>query len=339
MSTAPWVVLLLLVGACQHIDEAGPQLSVPTLVREKNYQLNEPQYAYVGAPMIRVKDYHAIRNIQDAAVASNDFTVSPTVGFSKTGRKGSSYKIIGTTDYKGRTYRVLQMERYGLMLDENGTPINSVIDLSSGLHNVFVPSFSISPPDTTFNVSSDTMVDKGKPFTYYELLYSGIEGNSLRMVYHEYSPDNLVRPAFVQELTYPVFQSELTFRNLKLEILSSDSQQVWFMVVDDRGASAAPSSSMPTSPSTSGPRMASGIGSGVHGAPFRRRRRRACFSPEAICTANFRDGRYSGSLWDGVGPATPGRAGEPASFPETAPSFAAGTTRGSRMAPGRLPIR
>ena len=112
------------------------------------------------------------------------------------------------------------------------------------------------------------MVDKGKPFTYYELLYSGIDGNSLRMVYHEYSPDNLVRPAFVQELTYPVFQSELTFRNLKLEILSSDSQQVWFMVVDDRGASAASTSSVPMSPSTSGPRMASGIGSGVHGPPF-----------------------------------------------------------------------
>ena len=244
-------------------------------MQEKNYQLNEPQYAYVGAPMVRVKEYYTIRNIQDAAVASNDFTVSPTVGFSKTGRKGSSYKIIGTTDYKGRTYRVLQMERYGLMLDEDGTPINSVIDLSSGLHNVFVPSFSISPPDTTFNVLSDMMVDKGKPFTYYELLYSGIDGNSLRIAYHEYSPDNLVRPAFVQELTYPVFQSELTFRNLKLEILSSDSQQVWFMVVDDRGASAASTSSVPTSPSTSGPSTASGIGLGVHRPPFRRRRRRA----------------------------------------------------------------
>jgi hypothetical protein len=281
MSTAPWVVLLLLVGACQHIDEAGPQLSVSTLVREKNYQLNEPQYAYVGAPMVRVKEYYTIRNMQNAAVASNDFTVSPTVGFSKTGRKGSSYKIIGTTDYNGRTYRVLQMERYGLMLDEDGTPINSVIDLSSGLRNVFIPSFSISPPDMTFNVLSDMMVDKGKPFTYYELLYSGIDGSSLRIAYHEYSPDNLVRPAFVQELTYPVFQSELTFRNLKLEILSSDSQQVWFMVVDDRGASAASTSSVPMSPSTSGPRMASGIGSGVHGPPFGRRRRRACFFPRS----------------------------------------------------------
>ena len=83
MSTAPWVVLLLLVGACQHIEEAGPRLSGSIPVQEKNYQLNEPQYAYVGAPMVRVKDYHAIRNIQDAAVASNDFTVSPTVGFSK----------------------------------------------------------------------------------------------------------------------------------------------------------------------------------------------------------------------------------------------------------------
>jgi len=164
------------------------------------------------------------------------------------------------------------------------------------------------------------MVDKGKPFTYYELLYSGTDGNFLRMVYHEYSPDNLVRPAFSQELTYPVFQSELTFRDLKLEILSSDSQQVWFMVVDDRGASAASTSSVPTSPSTSGPRMASGIGSGVHGPPFRRRRRRACFFPEAICTANFRDGHFSGSF--GIGLASNSGKGRRAGIsPRNSPIF------------------
>ena len=252
MSTAPWVVLLLLVGACQRIEEAGPRLSGSTPVQEKNYQLNEPQYAYVGAPMVRVKDYHAIRNIQDAAVASNDFTVSPTVGFSKSGRKGSSYKIIGTTDYKGRTYRVLQMERYGLMLDEDGTPINSVIDLSSGLHNVFIPSFSISPPDTTFNVSSDTIVDKGKPFTYYELLYSGIDGNSLRMVYHEVQPGQSGSSGFRSGTDVPRFSIGTHVPQLQAAGSILGQPAVWFMVVDDQGASAASTSSVPTSPSTSG---------------------------------------------------------------------------------------
>jgi hypothetical protein len=245
--TGRWVILLVLVSACQRIDQAAPQLSASMPVREKNYQLNEPQYAYVGAPMVRVKDYYAIRNTRDTAIASNDFTVSPTIGFSKSGKKGSAYKIIGKTSYK-----VLQMGHYGLMLDEDGTPINSVIDLSSPLHNIFFPSFNISPPDTTFNVISDVIVDRSKPFTYFELLYSGIEGDLLRIAYREYSPDNLVRPAFSQDLTYPVFQSELTFRDLKLEVLFSDSQKVWFMVVED-GVSVAPTSSMPPSPSTPGP--------------------------------------------------------------------------------------
>src|SRR4051794_33068581 len=213
MSKASWVLLLLLLGACQHIDDAAPQLSASSPVREKNYQLNEPQYAYVGAPMVRVKDYYALHTMQNAAVASNDFTVSPTIGFSKRGRNGGAYKIIGHTTYKGKPYRVLQMENYGLMLDEDGTAINTVIDLSSALHNVFIPSFSISPPDTTFNVLSEVTVDRSKPFTYYELLYSGVTGNSLQVTYHEYGPDNLVRPAVSQVLAYPVFQPDLTIRD------------------------------------------------------------------------------------------------------------------------------
>jgi hypothetical protein len=262
-----WVILLLVVGACQHIGDVAPQLSTSTPVREKNYQLNEPQYAYVGGPMVRVKDYYTIRSMQNAALASNDFTVSPAIGFSKSGRKGNAYRIIGNTSYKGRQYRVLQLGNYGLMLDEDGTAINTVIDLSSKLHNVFIPSFTISPPDTTFNVLSEVAVDRSKPFTYYELLYSGIAGNSLLITYHEYSPDSLVRPAFSQDLTYPVFQSELTFRDLKLEILSSESQRVWFMVVDDR-VSDTPTSSVSPSTNTSGPSMSSSPGAAVHGATF-----------------------------------------------------------------------
>jgi hypothetical protein len=37
----------------------------------------------------------------------------------------------------------------------------------------------------------------------YELLYQGLDGNTLRVGYREYI-DNMARPAFAQELTYPV---------------------------------------------------------------------------------------------------------------------------------------
>jgi hypothetical protein len=119
------------------------------------------------------------------------------------------------------------------LIDESGRPIEKVINLSSGFNNLYLPTFEISPPDIRFERQSDMTVDTTKPFTNYELLYSGVDADTMRINYREYSPDDLARPAFFQDLTYPVGQPVVRFRDLRLEILSADSQQVRFRVLED----------------------------------------------------------------------------------------------------------
>jgi hypothetical protein len=229
---------ILLIGflfaGCQQIEQAQPRLAASdTPVQEKSYQLGIPQEAYVGSTMVRVREYHTLQSTQNSAVASSDFEVSAPLAFTKRGQRGSVYDIIGSTMYNGREYQVMKLEEYGLVLDESGRLMEKVINLSSGFNNFYLPTFEIRPPDVRFERQSDVTIDTSRPFTNYELLYSGIDGDTMRINYREYSPDNLARPAFFQDLTYPAGQSVVRFRDLRLEILSADSQQVRFRVMED----------------------------------------------------------------------------------------------------------
>tara|TARA_R110001599_G_C12251310_1_gene659661 strand:- start:798 stop:1484 length:687 start_codon:yes stop_codon:yes gene_type:complete len=65
----------------------------------------------------------------------------------------------------------------------------------------------------------------------YELVYQGIDANTVRIAYREYS-DNLVRPAFHQDLTYTLEEGEtqVSFRGVRLTIYSASNNQVEFTV-------------------------------------------------------------------------------------------------------------
>ena len=68
-----------------------------------------------------------------------------------------------------------------------------------------------------------------------ELIYSGISKNTIKITYREYL-ENLARPAFYQELTYDLDQSDLIqFKSLKIRVLRADNSAIKFIVVDDGG--------------------------------------------------------------------------------------------------------
>ena len=67
----------------------------------------------------------------------------------------------------------------------------------------------------------------------YEIIYTGRVGDTIRLNYREYSPDDLARTAFFQELTYPADQKSLRFRDIKMEVDVADSEKIRFRVVED----------------------------------------------------------------------------------------------------------
>lgn len=76
-----------------------------------------------------------------------------------------------------------------------------------------------TPIPYKLNVSEALNIDAGG--YKKELIYQGRDGSTLRVSYREYL-DNLARPAFTQDLTYPIIsgKSEIIFQNLKIEVTS-----------------------------------------------------------------------------------------------------------------------
>ena len=67
----------------------------------------------------------------------------------------------------------------------------------------------------------------------YELLYQGISGNVVSLLYREYV-DDLARPAFQQDLSYtlaPAGATEVSFRGTRLRIHSADNNRIRYEVL------------------------------------------------------------------------------------------------------------
>lgn len=67
----------------------------------------------------------------------------------------------------------------------------------------------------------------------YELLYQGIENNSIKVSYREYV-DSLARPAFQQDVTYTLArsgQTEIAFKGIEMIVYQATNKNVTYRVV------------------------------------------------------------------------------------------------------------
>jgi hypothetical protein len=64
-----------------------------------------------------------------------------------------------------------------------------------------------------------------------ELVFQGIDGRTLRVMYREFSND-LIRPAFSQDLTYPISgtSAEIVFQNVRIEVLETSGVSLKYVV-------------------------------------------------------------------------------------------------------------
>jgi hypothetical protein len=66
----------------------------------------------------------------------------------------------------------------------------------------------------------------------WSLSYSGSDGDTLKLFYKEYL-DDFTRPLFTQELSYPRGAKTIRYKNLKLEIIRTDSEKIVFSVAGE----------------------------------------------------------------------------------------------------------
>jgi hypothetical protein len=202
-----------------------------------NYSLNVPMECYVGEKMIFVKDYWA-RSIKrsDAVQADRAFRIQYYQYGSKSGEseheEGKVFKITAIKSIGGSDHRVIDA---GVAVDNLGRIRRDRLYANTfrGPVAQALSSVSVEPSDVILIPYSYVEIDKKKGFTNYEIIYTGKSGNSLNLVYREFTPDDMAKTAFYQNLSYDVGAKSVRFRNLLLKIEDITNEKISYTVIKD----------------------------------------------------------------------------------------------------------
>lgn len=215
-----------------------PQPSVRHVV-DRDYHPGEVRSAYVGEPVLRVKDYY----VQSTEGGFYRLTAPLTYHFHPFGGTrsfpaGTPAQWVGSTTYEGASLRLVAIpdgdaRMYPLLLDEHGRYAGLVY----GTGGPFVPGkgklVELEPAIPRLESTSTEAVSAAHPFLNYEVVYSGTDDRSINLLYREYTADNLARPAFTQQLTYAAGSDVIRFRNIRIRVLNATSEQLRYVVESD----------------------------------------------------------------------------------------------------------
>lgn len=222
----------------------------------KNYTLNETKTTWVGNPMIKVDG------------GPKTFRIKPVF----LDEKNSNVYMVGTYEgmyeYQGKAYKVLDfttkfVEESGLIKANENSKINLygvLVDDKGEMTNHFVKGLRADNVANIETINDSAMLNwvsninskiklkieevalgneetkeiaVSKDYANIEILYSGIaNGNTLRLIYREYTANDLARPSFYQELTYGKDDKFIRFKDYYLQVMKADNQSITFKVLN-----------------------------------------------------------------------------------------------------------
>lgn len=247
--------------------EVGPPTPINSkTVYVKNYKIGEIKTASIGQEIIRIDPYKIITQSTKMKKKSILNYFNKTVSYSEPLSIKYKYKLfnyeigsrplrdhLSTTSIKieGQTYNIFLLpgsdyNRWGVLINDKGEIFKS------GLYNdyntmMFYPeTINITP--IIFNISkvkikeADAEADadaepkvgtKEEKEAPYELIYAGQNNVSLNVTYREYTPDDIARTAFYQNITYQADAKNIRFRNFEIKIHSASNEKITYTVLED----------------------------------------------------------------------------------------------------------
>lgn len=204
----------------------------------KNYEVGISQKAFVGEPIVKVKNYTLVKTKLNAVEPNSSFSISFGSRVFLSGDEGEQIDIVGSVyDKEKNRYDLLRSSREPQLL----LPITSDGRYLGGnamtyLDDAFV-SFegkgNISPVDTVFSPATKEEVDAKSGFVNYEIVYTGISGDSISLLYREYTPDDMARAAFFQNLSYPIDTKTIRFKTMKILVESVNEESIVYKVIEE----------------------------------------------------------------------------------------------------------
>ncbi len=241
----------------------------PRPVHLRGYELGVRKTVSVGQALLQVRDYLLTEKTTSKTTlrASGDFRVVfekwGLVNFEPvTGGAGAHYPVLGTVTDQGRLWRVVEMTGGLRKTDLFAAPTRDVFRFYVGEDGALVPDrlhnsssveglpltdwlptygdihFRVLPPQTRFLAlqAKSTEVSGDGAYANYEILYSGVTGDAIALLYREYARDDPQRPARQQELRYDRREGRIRFRNFAFEIHAASNELITYTVVEDKVA-------------------------------------------------------------------------------------------------------
>lgn len=227
------VFVFFFFTACAKIKYHTTVIEGPKQITEKNYEINQPRTVSAGGKMMEVKDFWGALIKRPKMKALNNFTIDgPHVKHS--GFKGDMYNVILTADVNLQLRHFIEIPdvfyRYGVSPD--GQWLNLYF-FDGQILNAKTP---IKPKDTKFEyveaVSVD-QVDSSKPFTWFEIIFTGKTQDAINLLYREYALDSVEQPAFQQRLPYSTSTKKVYYKQLIIEIHDVTPESISYTVLDD----------------------------------------------------------------------------------------------------------
>lgn len=236
-------LLIALSGCSQTIKPIVPHLSSAERILVKNYRINERMTASVGEQLIVHKDYYAFKRSVNKLIADNDFTITAR-SWSLSGKKNESLPLKGIAVYNSNDYYLLPLihksgdiEFYVLISHDGSVSNLGTISLPAyGTMKIYPNEYSwidTNPKNVKFTLATDEVIDTQRGYTNFELIYTGKNNQSLTFLYREYTPDDLIRAAYSQNLVYSTDSKIIKFKKIKLKINKVTGDGIDYSVLED----------------------------------------------------------------------------------------------------------
>lgn len=244
IALAPVLVLTGCASQAPYATVIPPTVaqSEPVHTIDKNYQLGAQMSVFVGEPMVRVKDYYVTHRDSGTYLLPKTVTHHQLFMRPKTFAAGTPMILVGYYMLDGQRLKLLALpdrdaSLFPMLVDESGHFTNKLFNRMAG--NWFeqtggkIASVEGFDPPLDFATHTVDEVSAEGGYTNFELVYAGASASQLNLIYREYTPTDLARAAFTQNLTYDRSSPAIRFRNIRIDVSSADNQSIHYVVRDD----------------------------------------------------------------------------------------------------------
>ena len=217
----------------------------------RNYMVGgKPQTTPVGSTLIRRQKFtSSILEHSGYLEPSDNFTMS--VYHDRTYnieiKAGELLQIVGRIMFDNKPHLVIDSRgepagiRRGFLLnpvDYSFVQGIQVLQLDGWLVDKtdFYKKTRFFPEGITFKKAQRQTISNSERYLNYEIVYSGINQNTISLMYREYDKEDFAKTAFFQNLSYNLNEKGPTiirFRDLEIKIIGAGNQGIEFVVNKD----------------------------------------------------------------------------------------------------------